>query len=364
MSSKRDWGPLTTHYSLFTTHQDQEWRYRTMINGPVRVASIGMGWWSDVLADAIKRSGKIEIVSCFTRSEDKRRTFAEKYGCQAAPTYEAILGDPAVEAIINTTPNNVHLETTRAAAAAHKHVFLDKPIANSVSEGFAIAECARRAGIVLGLGYQRRRESHFRYVRQLIDEGKFGKLVNAEANISRDRRGQIDLSSWRYQAVGMPGGVMLQIGIHYTDVLEYLLGPVKAVSGRLAQLVLPGDNPDVASLVLEHENGALSTLNASYASASEYYLMNIYGKEASAYYDMHSGLRVLKRGGNAASPMPCPKNDTFVEELEEFADAARGEGAPEMGGEAATRSLAVIRAGIASAREGRRVEVAELLARD
>ena len=89
---------------------------------------------------------------------------------------------------------------------------------------------------------------------------------------------------------------MLQIGIHYADVLEYLIGPIKAVSGRLAQLVLPGDNPDVASLILEHENGALSTLNACYASASEYYLMNIYGKEATAYYDLHQGLRFLKRG--------------------------------------------------------------------
>ena len=79
--------------------------------------------------------------------------------------------------------------------------------------------------------------------RQQIDEGEFGKLVNAEANISRDRLGKIDLNSWRYQAAGMPGGVMLQIGIHYTDVLEYLLGPVKAVSGRFVQLVLPGRQP-------------------------------------------------------------------------------------------------------------------------
>ena len=150
--------------------------------------------------------------------------------------------------------------------------------------------------MVLALGYQRRRESHFRWIRQEIDAGRFGKLVNAEANISRDRLGKIDLSSWRYQAAGMPGGVMLQIGIHYTDVLEYLLGPIVAVRGQLAQLVLPGDNPDVASLLLEHENGALSTLNASYASASEYYLMNIYGKDATAYYDLHGGLRVLRRG--------------------------------------------------------------------
>jgi len=331
---------------------------------PVRVGCVGMGWWSDVLADAITRSEKLSIAACYSRSEQKRSAFATKYGCRAAPSYEAILADGSIEAIINTTPNNVHLETTRAAAQAGKHVFLDKPIANNIMDGRAIAESCRAADVVLALGYQRRRESQFRWIRSQIDAGKFGKLVNAEANISRDRLGKIDLSSWRYTAEGMPGGVMLQIGIHYADVLEYLLGPITAVSGNFVRLVLPGDNPDVASLVLEHENGALSTLNASYASASEYYLMNVYGKDATAYYDVHQGLRVLKRGSDRADPVACVKNDTFVEELEEFAAAVRGQAQPEMTGEKAIASLAVIRAGIMSAREGRRVEVAEILAEE
>ena len=325
----------------------------------MKVACIGMGWWSDVLADAIRRSGKLAIAGCYSRSADKRDKFAAKYGCRAFPSYEALLADRGIEAIINTTPNGAHLETTRAAAAAGKHVFLDKPIANTIADARAITEACRKAKVVLALGYQRRRESHFRWIKQRIEE--FGKLVNAEANISRDRLGQIDLSSWRYTAEGMPGGVMLQIGIHYTDVLEYLLGPVKAVSGHFVRLVLPGDNPDVASLILEHENGALSTVNASYASASEYYLMNIYGKAASAYYDLHQGLRVLERGGQSATPVRAEKNDTLVEELEEFARAVRGDGEPEMDGERATASLAVILAGIRSAKEGRRVEVKEVL---
>ena len=328
----------------------------------MKVACIGMGWWSDVLGDAIKRSGKLTIAGCYTRSAEKRDKFAAKYGCRAYPSYEAVLADRTIEAIVNTTPNAAHLETTRAAAEAGKHVFLDKPIANTVADARALTEACRRAKVVLALGYQRRRENHFRWVRRQITEGAFGRLVNAEANISRDRLGQIDLNSWRYTAEGMPGGVMLQIGIHYTDVLEYLLGPVKAVSGQFARLVLPGDNPDVASLVLEHENGALSTLNASYASAAEYYLMNIYGKEATAYYDLHQGLRVQKRGTKTATPVPAEKNDTLVEELEEFLRAARGDGEPEMDGERATASLAVILAGIRSAREGRRVEVKEILA--
>ena len=320
-----------------------------------------MGWWSDVLADAIKRSGKLEIVSCFSRSEDKRNAFATKYGCRSSPSFDSILNDKGVEGIINTTPNDTHLETTAAAARAGKHVFLDKPIANTIADARGLTEACRKAGVVLAIGYQRRRESQFRWMREKFESGAFGKLVNAEANISRDRLGQIDLGSWRYTAEGMPGGVMLQIGIHYTDVLEYLVGPVAAVCARLAQLVLPGDNPDVASLVLEHENGALSTLNASYASASEYYVMNVYGKEATACYDLHHGLKWLKRGGSGFESVEVEKNDPVVEELEELAAAARGGAEPEMTGERATASLAVIRAGIISAKEGRRVTVAEAM---
>jgi predicted dehydrogenase len=335
-----------------------------MSKEPINVACLGMGWWSDVLADAIQRSHELRIVSCFTRSGEKRQKFAAKYGCKAAPSYEAILEDRGIDAIINTTPNHVHLETTRAAAAAGKHTFLDKPIATTIADARALTAACCKAGVVLALGYQRRREAQFRWIRRQIDDGVFGMMVNAEANISRDRLGQFQPDSWRYTAAGMPGGVMLQIGIHYADVLEYLLGPIKAVMGSVAQLVLPGENPDIASLILEHQNGARSALNACYASASEYYLMNIYGKEATAYYDLHQGLRFLKRGANRVEAVPYGKNDTIVEELEEFAAAVRGQGTPEMDGEKSTASLAVLLAGVLSAREGRRVEVAEVLAGD
>ena len=328
----------------------------------MKVACIGMGWWSDVLADAIKRSGKLAIAGCYSRSADKREKFAAKYGCRAYPSYEAVLADRGIEAIVNTTPNAAHRETTAAAAAAGKHVFLDKPIANTLDDAVAITRCCEAAGVVLAVGYQRRREGPFRWMRSQIEAGTLGKLVNAEANISRDRLGKIDPTSWRYTAEGMPGGVMLQIGIHYTDVLAYLLGPIKAVSASLAQLVLPGENPDVASLVLEHDSGALATLNASYASAAEHYVMNVYGKEATAYYDLQQGLRLQKRGQSQAEPVSYVRVDPLVDELEEFAAAVRGRGTPEMGGAQATASLAVIRAGLISARDKRRVEVAEVLA--
>src|SRR3954471_7870421 len=80
--------------------------------GAVRVACLGMGWWSDVLADAIQRSGKMTIAACYSRSPEKREKFAAKYYCRAARSYDEILNDRSIVAIINTTPNSVHRETT------------------------------------------------------------------------------------------------------------------------------------------------------------------------------------------------------------------------------------------------------------
>ena len=131
-----------------------------------------------------------------------------------------------------------------------------------------------------------------------------------------------------------------------------------------SHLVLPGDNPDVGTLLMTHENGALSSLSTSYASASDYYLMNIYGKRMSAYYNLFDGLRSLQQGDSGQTAVALEDTDTLVEELIEWADAARGLGTPEVGGEGATDSLAVVKAGIKSAREGRHVEVAEILASD
>jgi len=336
-----------------------------MSSKPVRIASLGIGWWSDVLADAVQRTGgKLELAACFTRSEDKRAAFAEKYNCRAAASFEEILADDDIDGIINTTPNHAHLETTAAAARAGKHIFLDKPIANRIDEAREITQICRDAGVVLAVGYQRRRENHFRWIHERISNGDFGTTVQAEANISRDRLGKFEAGHWRYTAAGMPGGVMLQIGLHYVDVLMMLFGPVKLVSGMASQLVLPGDNPDVGSLLMRHQSGAISTLSTSYASASEYYVMNIYGKEMSAYYNLFDGLRFLRRGEARQETVALDKNDTLADELTEWAAAISGNGVPEVGGEGATESLAVVKAGILSVKQGRHVEVAEILAGD
>jgi predicted dehydrogenase len=134
---------------------------------PLRVACIGMGWWSDVLADAIKRSGKLSIVACYTRSEDKRVLLLTSTAAgrpRATRKSWLILGSKR-----SSTPR-------RTTCTFRPPALRPRP-------------ACRKVGVVLALGYQRRRESHFRWVKQQIEVGTFGKLVNAEANISRDRLG-------------------------------------------------------------------------------------------------------------------------------------------------------------------------------
>jgi hypothetical protein len=320
---------------------------------PLRIAVVEIGWWSDVLADAAAQSFRYRDLHARPTSArpSRQNTVARR------PTATTRSCDASIEAIINTTPNNASQSPQAAAGLARVSRQADRQYRCGRFGDRASAK--NRPGA--GLGYQRRRESHS------AESGArstpaFRQAGTGRGNISRDRLGQIDLTSWRYQASGMPGGVMLQIGIHYVDVLEFLMGPVKRVSGMSNQLVLPGDNPDVANLILEHDSGAISNLTASYASASEYYMMNIYGKEATAYYDLFNGLRHLKRGEKKPQAIATEKNDAIREELDEFVECVRNKTKPETDGFWATRNLAVLRAGARSAREGRAVEVSDVLA--
>ncbi len=84
----------------------------------VKVGIVGIGWWSDVLADVIARSDKLDLRACFTRSEDKAADFAAKFDCDAVKSYEAMLALDDLDGVILTTPNSAHRPGAEAAARA------------------------------------------------------------------------------------------------------------------------------------------------------------------------------------------------------------------------------------------------------
>jgi predicted dehydrogenase len=156
-----------------------------MAKEPVRVAAVGLGRWAKVLADAIRRSDRLELVSCFSRSEKNREAFSKQYGCRAANTYGELLKDSEVEGVIITTPNDSHKRPILEAVEWGKHIYVDKPIAHTMGEALAIDRGCRDAGVVLAVGHSARRLSGSRKIREILDQGGLGKLVMARAPVVR-----------------------------------------------------------------------------------------------------------------------------------------------------------------------------------
>ena len=155
-----------------------------MSTEPIRVGALGMGWWSDVLADAIKRTRSMDIAACYTRSDSKREAFAEKYGCRATSTYEELLADESIQGIINTTPNAVHLETVQQAAEAGKHVMCEKPMARDRHEARCMIEACRDAGVTLGVAYRRRLFPQVLEAKKQLAAGTIGPTVCTRSHYS------------------------------------------------------------------------------------------------------------------------------------------------------------------------------------
>ncbi len=334
-----------------------------MAANPVRVASVGIGWWSGVLADSVHgKSDLIRVVSCYTRDEAKRAQFAGKYGCRQAKTYDEVLRDPEVEGVLLTTPHTLHADHTIAAAQAGKHVFVEKPFTLLTADAVKAAEACRAAGVVLAVGHSRRRQPTNRKLKALLEAKELGVPVQAECNLSAGVALNYKPGSWRAQRAESPAGGMAGMGVHHVDTLQYLLGPIARVSALSKRTATPVDIDDATAIVFEFERGPLGFLGTCLVIPKVLYL-NVYGTEANGYTEGEGArLFLQKRGTEEKVPVPLHPVDIVREELEDFARAVRRQGTYEVTPQDAIRVVAVYEAIVRSSEAGRVVKVSESLA--
>jgi predicted dehydrogenase len=310
------------------------------------VAIVGTGMWGPRLAGAAQRAG-LELVTCFSRDERKRGAFAERFGCEPAASLEDAIGHPRVEGVVLATPNDVHEEQTLACAHRGRHVFVEKPIAESTEAGERMRHVCAEAGVTLMVGHAFRRLGAARRVKQLIDDGALGRVILAEANMSL--AGSFGPEAWRAQRERNPGGPIMQLGIHHVDTLAYWLGPVRRASGRFAHVHTQAEIDDVGVVTLQFESGALGSLTGSYVSPKTLSL-RLFGTEAvldyrtdfSVWPDARAldGVTTLTLAGERVS---FEGRDMLAEELAEFGRCIRGEAEPETGANEGIAALAVVR---------------------
>jgi len=326
---------------------------------PVRVAAVGVGWWGRVLADAAGRGTGLEVAACTGRSPENRATFAKTYGCRDLPSYDAVLADPAVEGVLITTPHSLHAEQVVAAARHGKHVFVEKPFSLTTADGRRATEACRRAGVVVAVGHQRRRQAASRALKRLVDEGALGRVAQVEGNFSADIGFNLKPGMWRTDRAETPGGAMTNLGIHHVDTFQYLLGPivrVMALSRRLALTDVPID--DTTSILFEFASGGLGYLGTSWVHANRTTVITLYGTEAQAWSEADGArLFLARRGASERTEVSLTPVDAVVEELAEFARCVRERGTPEVGGEVATANVAVLEAIVESIETGRAARV-------
>ena len=105
-----------------------------MSASPVKLGIVGLGRWAKVLTRAAKKSGSFEIVAGFSRSVDKRQAFQQEFGIPVTPDLKTLLENPEVKGVILTVPNEQHLPVAEEVARAKKHVYTEKPIANTLED--------------------------------------------------------------------------------------------------------------------------------------------------------------------------------------------------------------------------------------
>lgn len=332
-----------------------------------RVALVGTGAWGLVLAKAAAGSAKLSVACCVGRDPARQVRFVEATGIPAAPGYEAVLQDRDIDAVLLALPNEMHLPFARQAADAGKHVYIEKPVANTLEDGLAIAALGRRHGVHVAVGHCARFLAGTRLIRSLIDEGRLGTVNLVEAAFCNDRGLRLTPQDWRWYADRSPGGCLSQIAIHQFDTLRYLGGDLHSVSATCAhRSPLPAEVEDQWLVSVAFADGASGCVTSSWTSPGRYDI-RVTGDRASAFYELdqaywgeprrlHQGARLYVqdrgRGLAAREEIAVPTGDMFREELEQFAGAITGGGELEISAGNGLQALGAVYASLASARDG------------
>lgn len=344
----------------------------------VRVGIVGLGRWAKVLTKASKQSTKIDIVSGYSRSEEKRSAFETEMGVRPVGSLEEMLADPTISGVIITVPNEQHRAIAEKVAAAKKHVYTEKPIAHNLEDGLEIAALEKKYGVTVTVGHSARLMAGIRMIKQRIDAGELGTVAFIEANFSNERALELTPQTWRWYKDRAPGGPLSQLAIHHFDVVHYLGGAMLEVSSIASKLSPVGAEVDDQSMTtIRFADGKLGYVGSCWTSPG-IFSVRVFGSKGLMHYEIDFGtwdtphllhqsstlyIQRGKDGYGKREELIVPESDMFRAELEMFADSCISGKSPELSAENAITSLAVVNAALKSIeRKGQAVTLAEVMA--
>lgn len=317
------------------------------------------------MVDAIRQQPDGEVVAVMSSNRERGQQFAEEFGiAHSYDKLEAVLANPAVDAVYISTTNELHHAQTLAAAAAGKHVLCEKPLALSLADAEGMLAACRNAGVVLGTNHHLRNAASHRKLRELLRAGAIGKplFVRVFHAVFLPPA----LQGWRIDKPAAGGGVILDITVHDADTLRFLLDaePVSAVAigtgGTMSQQALE----DGVMAVIEFDNGVLAQIHDAFTTRYAETGLEIHGTEGSLIAKNVMTQRavgdIVLRNAAGESSIAIEHENLYVRSLAQFHQAIHGNGAPAASGEDGLRSLATALAVQEACRSGQRSIVVRL----
>ena len=348
-----------------------------MTSQAVKVGIVGLGRWARVLARAVQKSDKLKIVAGYSRSEEKRAMFEKETGVPAVPDMKALLSNPEIRGVILTVPNEQHLPMAEQVARAGRHVYTEKPIAQTLVDGLKIAALEKQHGVTVTVGHSARLMAGIRIIKERIDRGELGRIAFIEANFSNERALELTPQTWRWYKDRAPGGPLSQLAIHQFDVLHFLGGEIAEVSSMASKLSPVGAEVDDQSMtMLRFADGKLGYVGSCWTSPG-IFAVRVFGSKGLMHYEIDFGtwdtphllhkasVLYLQRGKDGWAKrevIPLPESDMFRAELEMFAESCASGKPNELTALNGNIAVAVVYAALESIdRKGLAVRVPEIL---
>ena len=288
----------------------------------INAAIIGLGWWGKNIVQCVQgKSAKLRFVHGVSKEIDAALPLAEANGFTLSDDLEKALADKRVQAVVLATPHSLHADQIVRVAAAGKPVFCEKPLTLKRADAERAIAAAKRAGVPIGVGQNKRFWPSMVDLRRVVASGALGRIMHIEGHYSNENSG-MHFSAWRDSPEESPGGGMTGTGIHLLDAFVSVGGPMSEVNARVVTHRTGPDPRDAASVMFRFASNVTGYFGLVRASPI-YWRVHVFGDEGSVEALGETEVVARMRGGKVER-REFPKVDSIRTEIDAFADAATG----------------------------------------
>ncbi|HBY93269.1 MAG TPA: hypothetical protein DEP84_04760 [Chloroflexi bacterium] len=327
----------------------------------VRIGIVGAGKIGHIHAHGYQRLPDAKIAGIADIDERAGRAFAAEVGAAYYRDYREMLGAD-VDAISIGVPDRLHYPVAMAAAAAGKHILLEKPMCATIREANEIIAACRRRRLKLMLGFRHRFHAEVQMAKRLIDEGRLGTPVAVlDALSGGGPAGSGAWTPWYWDKSMAIGGVLTSAGIHGVDRIHWLVGSeveeIQAYKGTFGHAGKLEDNL-VASL--RFASGAIGSIfqNYNFFTLPGKYDLELYGTRGAIRLRSGKSLEFASEDQHFVTTVD--RDDPFDKEVAEFVASIVEDREPAITGEDGKISLAIVLAAYRAAESGSPVRVADV----